>query len=90
MEKFSNSATADSTVDGLLADFVIEASDGPCLLRARILPISDFEDAVVAAVAEASGCRYIVTRNNKDFTGSPVPAVTPTQFLTSLPAPPTA
>jgi hypothetical protein len=48
----------------------------------------DFEDSVVAAVAAAAGCDYIVTRNVRDFTGSPVLAVTPAEFLKVLPASP--
>ena len=41
----------------------------------------DFEDAVVDAVAERNGASYILTRNIKDFAGSTVLAVTPTDFL---------
>lgn len=41
----------------------------------------DFEDAVVDAVAERHGASYIVTRNIRDFAGSVVQAVTPTDFL---------
>ena len=41
----------------------------------------DFEDAVVDAVAERSGAHYILTRNTKDFAGSVVPAVLPSDFL---------
>lgn len=46
---------------------------------ARSMP--DFEDAVVDAVAERNGASYIVTRNIKDFFGSVIPAITPTDFL---------
>lgn len=41
----------------------------------------DFEDAVIDAVAERNCASYILTRNIKDFTGSAVPAITPTDFL---------
>lgn len=41
----------------------------------------DFEDAVVDTVAERNGARYILTRNIKDYSGSIVPAITPTEFL---------
>lgn len=44
----------------------------------------DFEDAVVDAVAERNGAGYILTRNIKDFSGSSVPAITPTEFLNIL------
>ena len=41
----------------------------------------DFEDAVVDAVAERNGVSYILTHNTKDFIGSVIPALTPTNFL---------
>ena len=43
--------------------------------------MSDFEDAVVDAVAERNGASYILTRNIKDFAGSVVPAILPADFL---------
>lgn len=79
--------TAQAAGDGLLADFDIVGPDKTILLRARTLPMTDFEDAVVAASAEAAGCDYVVSRNVPDFAGSPVPAVTPADFLKHLPAP---
>lgn len=91
--KFTDVPTANQTVDGLLSDFIVLGPDKPVLLRARSLPIVDFEDGVVASVAEAAKCDYVVTRNVPDFAGSPVPAVTPTDFLGLLaqaPPPPTA
>jgi hypothetical protein len=68
----------------LLADFIIHSSDKANFQRARQLQLKDFEDAVVASVAEATGSDYIVTRNMPDFAGSPVPAMTPTEFLEAL------
>jgi len=53
-------------------------------MRAQTLGWSDFEDAVVAAAAESSGCEVIVTRNVRDFRDSPVPAVTPEEYLSDL------
>ena len=41
----------------------------------------DFEDAVMAMVAKRCGIDYIVTRNVDDFKNSPVPAVTPKEFI---------
>jgi PIN domain len=85
MAKFSGRSVADVAVDGLLADFNVVGTGSALLVRARGLPMTDFEDNVVAAVAEASKCAYIVTRNVPDFAGSPVPAVTPADFLKLLP-----
>ena len=43
--------------------------------------MSDFEDAIIAATALRETAEYIITRNIKDFSQSPVPAVTPGDFL---------
>lgn len=54
---------------------------GMDIQTALIRPMADFEDAVVDAVAERNSANYILTRNTKDFAGSAVPAITPTDFL---------
>jgi len=41
----------------------------------------DFEDAIIAATALREKADYIITRNAKDYSKSPVPAVTPDEFL---------
>ena len=51
------------------------------IVNARESDISDYEDAVMAMAAKRSGIDYIVTRNTKDFENSPVPAVTPGEFI---------
>lgn len=51
------------------------------LLRAIALPIADFEDAMIAALAETADATHIVTRNRPDFRRSPVKAVSPEDFL---------
>ena len=45
------------------------------------LPMADFEDALKAAAAMACGAQVIVTRNERDFKGSPVVALNPEAFL---------
>jgi predicted nucleic acid-binding protein len=84
IEKWPSTHLANQTIDGLLADFVIYPSDKTNFQRARQLAMKDFEDALVASVAEATGSDYIVTRNVPDFAGSPVPAMTPPEFLEAL------
>lgn len=54
---------------------------GVDIYTALMRSMTDFEDAVVDAVAERNGASYIVTRNIKDFLGSAVHAITPTEFL---------
>lgn len=74
-------AVADSVVDWVLRYFAIASVGREELLRARALTFGDFEDAVVAAAAESAGCLSIVTRNVKDFSASPVEALTPEEYL---------
>ncbi len=43
--------------------------------------IADYENAVIASVAERMGCEFIVTRNVGDFSNSVVPAISPRDFI---------
>jgi predicted nucleic acid-binding protein len=45
------------------------------------LNMAGFEDAMIAAIAKRETADYIVTRNEKAFAGSPVPAISPSQLL---------
>ncbi len=79
--RYQSAAVADQAVDWLLRYFAVAPVGRAELLRARAFGWADFEDAVVAAAAESAGCEAIVTRNVRDFAGSPVPAVTPEEYL---------
>jgi predicted nucleic acid-binding protein len=48
---------------------------------ALTLPVNDFEDAVIAAIAKREKADYIVTRNEAGFRNSPVPAISPAMLL---------
>ena len=48
------------------------------------LGMSDFEDAMQVAAARASGARFVVTRNVRDFEHSPISAITPAEALDAL------
>jgi predicted nucleic acid-binding protein len=50
-------------------------------LAALELPLADFEDALQVAAAMACGAQLIITRNERDFRKSPVPALSPDLFL---------
>lgn len=54
-------------------------------LAALELPMHDFEDALQVAAAMACGAQFIVTRNERDFKSSPVPALNPETFLRRYP-----
>ena len=49
------------------------------------LDFSDFEDALQTAAAMQCGASLIVTNNISDFGKSPVPALTPADFLAHYP-----
>lgn len=84
IEKYSGTEVANQTIDGLLADFAIQSVGKTDFQRARQLQFKDFEDAVVAVVAEVTASQYIITRNVPDFSNSPVPVMTPAEFLEEL------
>ncbi|NCC62507.1 MAG: PIN domain-containing protein [Verrucomicrobiae bacterium] len=79
--RLRNSAFNDDAVDWILANFTVQPPAQADFLRARTLSIKDFEDAVVATVADSAHCQYIITRNISDFKNSPVEALTPEEFL---------
>lgn len=69
----------------ILVDFfnileIIEVTKGDCE-RALSLPMSDYEDALLATCAKRKKLEFIVTRNVKDFSDSPVKAITPEDIL---------
>jgi predicted nucleic acid-binding protein len=81
VNKYADREQADTLVDWVLAHLEIVAQDRAQFVRARNLRFADFEDAALASAAEAAGCKLILTRNVADFGASPVPAVTPEEFL---------
>jgi len=51
------------------------------IYKALDLTWDDFEDSVQFTVGEGLSADYIITRNTQDFSYSPIPAITPQQFL---------
>jgi predicted nucleic acid-binding protein len=72
-------------LDELLCSVSVATTGHLEAIRAFHLGFGDVEDAMQAVAAEACGASVIVTRNAKDFPGSSVPAVSPREFLDSLP-----
>lgn len=46
--------------------------------------VTDFEDELISVCAQRAKIDYIISQNTKDFTNSPVPAITPEDFLTKF------
>ena len=64
----------------------VAAGDAKAIRYAASLPMKDLEDAMQVAAARSCGASHIVTRNIKDYQRSPIPAITPQQALSRLPA----
>lgn len=82
MRRFGAEAQND-TLDFILNNFTVVPCNKKILSDARALEFTDYEDAVVAASAKHAKCAYIITRNKRDFVNSPVPVLTPGEFLTN-------
>ena len=62
---------------------IAEVSGGECL-AALNMQMADYEDALLACCARSWKADYIVTRNIKDFAGSPIKAITPMDLMDSI------
>lgn len=78
--------TARDTTDALLTVFGIAAVDEGVVHTANAMNWKDFEDAVTAAAAQRAKCAAIITRNVKDFKGSPVRVLSPAEAAAWLAA----
>lgn len=54
------------------------------LLKAAELAFGDYEDAIQSVCASRVRADYIVTRNQKDFAGSAVPAISPADWVKQM------
>ena len=59
---------------------ILDTTSSDCRLAFES-PVLDYEDAVISEAARRCGIEYIVTRNINDFKKSPVPAVSPADFV---------
>ena len=81
IERQQSAVLAREFIGGLLGWADVAQTGRADALAALTLPMADFEDALQAAAAIACGAKFIVTRNERDFKASPVPALTPEKFL---------
>jgi predicted nucleic acid-binding protein len=88
VRKIISKEDAEAAMDRVLDHFEIGDLDAAGWREARALPFGDFEDAVVAAIARKTASAFIITRDLDGFAGSPVPAITPADFLGQFPAMP--
>ena len=65
----------------ILGFLEVPVTDQAAARRALDLPMVDFEDALQSMCALTAHADLLVTRNTVDYRRSPVPAVTPKEFL---------
>ena len=87
MHRYTHSdRTSRETLNKLFTLFDVLDTAGIDCRKAVPSPVSDFEDAVMTETALRSEVDCIVTRNAGDFVKSPVPVLTPKEFLERLQA----
>jgi len=69
---------------GLMSVIKVLDVNGADCEKAFYLPMTDYEDALLAYCAKRHKADYIVTRNEKHFAGSPVKAISPGDFLSAV------
>ncbi len=84
VRKQADLARAHLAVANCLRSLEIVPVDRAALEMATTLPGSDFEDNLQIACAVQARVDAMVTRNTKDFAGSPVPVLTPAELLAVL------
>jgi len=81
LEKARGARFAREGVERLITVFGVAAVNDAVVRRALVFAWPDFEDAVCAAAAEASGCEAIVTRDPDGYPNAPLPVVDPAAAL---------
>jgi hypothetical protein len=81
VERQRSAAEARDFVRSLLMWADVAVTQRSDALQALDWPMPDYEDALQAAAAVACDAKVILTRNVRDFKGSPVPAMTPEAFM---------
>ncbi|MDR0822849.1 MAG: PIN domain-containing protein [Endomicrobium sp.] len=76
-----NTSLVLEMINKILQSLVLVDTKAQDIKQAIKLPMADFEDAVVASVAQRERASFIITRNINDFSQSPIPAITPFDFL---------
>ena len=84
VEPKRGSATSKSFILDLLRFTDIAGTSTQSVRYAASLPMRDFEDALQVAAALACGADVIVTRNVRDYAGSPIRTATPPALLGEL------
>ena len=80
-KKMAGKTKTDRFISRLLEIYEITPSDTRSARLAKMLPVPDFEDAMQVAAADKVKANFIITRNLKDYKKSPIPAISPEEFV---------
>jgi hypothetical protein len=81
LTRYQSAEQARVALTGLLTFLSVAAVDHEVIQQALNLPFPDFEDAVQMMAAARSGVQYLVTRNVRDYSVGPLPALRPAELL---------
>jgi len=84
VRRLGSRAQADQAVHGMRSIFHIVPVDERIIDEAIAARSADFEDAVQIACAIRAGATCIITRDERHFARSPLPAIAPDAFLAEL------
>lgn len=87
LRKQRGAVGARQAVDTVLTTFSICSIDQSMLTAAHALPMSDFEDALQVAVAQAAALDAVITRNTDDYTHAPILVLSPAEALKRIVSP---
>lgn len=80
-----SAATAFQFITDLLSWAEVAVTTKADALRAAQSGMNDFEDDLQLSAATACSADIVVTRNTTDFKSSPIPVMTPEEFLAAYP-----
>ena len=84
VEADSKTANALQFIRELLSFVKVAPTTTKDALYALDLDFRDFEDAMQVAAAKVCNAEYLITRNIKHYSKSPIPTLSPKQFLAKM------
>jgi len=81
IERQRDAATARTVITDVLTWAQVATTGHADAVKALQWRMPDFEDAMQVAAAIACGAGCVITRNERDFAGAPIPALSPEAFL---------
>ena len=84
IQKGSDSKTAVTYIRNLLKLLSVVGVDKKALEKGLELETNDFEDGIQIVCAEACQSDYIITRDASHYKNSPIPAVSPAEYLATV------